>query len=242
MEIVAKGIQKRFFRKRGESNYFFAVRECDFLLPEGSVTVLTGHSGSGKTTLLSMLAGLLAPDTGEVTAAGRGILSGEGPETGAPDGFRLYGPDDRKNSAFRCRHLAVVPQGRAVLDTLNVTDNCLLGLRLAGRETPESPARAEAWLERFGISELRDAMPRELSGGELRRVMLIRALMTGAEVLFADEPTADLDEENTGKVLDVLRAAAHEENKAVLVVSHDPEAMPFADRVFRMNKGEMTPV
>ena len=103
MEIIAKGISKRFFRKAGESNYFFAVKECDLSLPEAAVTILTGHSGSGKTTLLSMLAGLLAPDAGLVSA----------------DGRNLYGSDDRENSAFRGRHLAVVPQGRAVLDTLN---------------------------------------------------------------------------------------------------------------------------
>ena len=225
MEIIAKGISKRFFRKAGESNYFFAVKECDLSLPEAAVTILTGHSGSGKTTLLSMLAGLLAPDAGLVSA----------------DGRSLYGPDDKENSAFRGRHLAVVPQGRAVLDTLNVLDNCLLGIRLAGREAADSSAKAEEWLERFEILPLRSAMPRELSGGELRRVMLIRALMTEAEVLFADEPTADLDEENTEKVLEALQTAAHQQQKTILIVTHENEALKIADRVFRMNKGEIVP-
>ena len=84
-------------------------------------------------------------------------------------------------------------------------------------------------------------MPRELSGGELRRVMLIRALMTESEVLFADEPTADLDEENTEKVLSVLQTAAHQQHKAILIVTHETEALKIADRVFRMNKGEIVP-
>ena len=96
MEIIAKGISKRFFRKAGESNYFFAVKECDFSLPEAAVTILTGHSGSGKTTLLSMLAGLLAPDAGLVSA----------------DSRSLYGPDDKENSSFRYRRISFRRNGR----------------------------------------------------------------------------------------------------------------------------------
>ena len=220
MIIEAKGIAKRYSRKTGESNYFYAVRETDFVLSEGSLTVLTGRSGSGKTTLMSMLSGLLTPDTGTVTA----------------DGQALYEMNDPALSAFRSRHIAVMPQGRAAVDALTVTENILLNARLAGLKEKDVRAKAEAWMEHLGISALKDAFPRELSGGELRRMTLARVLLPEPDVLMCDEPTADLDDENTVLVLETLKnyaASGH----AALLVTHETAAPRYADAVYRMDAG-----
>ena len=220
MKLQARNISKKFFRKKGSSNYFYAVQPCDFDLEEGMLTVLMGHSGSGKTTLLSLLSGLLSPDSGTVTV----------------DGQNLYAMKDGSLSSFRAAHLSVVPQGRAALDTLSVLENTLLNARILHQETPDTLTQARGWLERFGMKDLMDASPRELSGGELRRMTLCRALVTEPEILFCDEPTGDLDEENTKQVLETLRDYAHT-GHSVLLVTHETEAAACADRLLKMKEG-----
>ena len=213
MDIIARGLTKRYFRKAGQSNYIDVIREMDVDLPAGALTVLTGRSGSGKTTLLSMLAGLLTPTAGTVAA-------------GETD---LYQLDDPALSRFRSAHIAVMSQGRAVLDILNVRDNMLLGARMKDGGGPDLAKRLEALAERFRMQDLLDAWPPELSGGELRRVMLIRALLTGADILLCDEPTGDLDGPMTALVLETLREYARS-GHAVLLVTHEAEADRYADR------------
>ena len=117
MRLEAKGIEKWYFRRRGDSNRFYAVRKCDLTLLPGTLTVLTGRSGSGKTTLLHMLSGILTPDDGTVLA----------------DDLDLYAMDDRSLSAFRNAHIGMLPQGGDVLPDLTVMENILLphGIRLA---------------------------------------------------------------------------------------------------------------
>ena len=220
MKLQARNISKKFFRKKGNSNYFYAVQPCDFDLEEGTLTVLMGHSGSGKTTLMSVLSGLLLPDSGSVMI----------------DGQNLYAMKDGALSAFRAAHLAVAPQGRAALDTLSVLENTLLNARILHRETQDTLSRARGWLERFGMTALMDARPRELNGGELRRMTLCRALVTEPEILFCDEPTGDLDEENTNLVLEALRDYAHT-GHSVLLVTHEAEAASCADRLLKMKEG-----
>ena len=169
---------------------------------------------------MSILAGLLPPDSGSVTA----------------DGQDLYAMKDGPLSAFRAAHLAVAPQGRAALDTLTVLDNTMLNARILGRENAETLGRARDLLERFGMTPLLDASPRELSGGELRRMTLCRAMVTAPEILFCDEPTGDLDEENTRLVLETLRDYAHA-GHSVLLVTHESEAAAYADRLLKMREG-----
>ncbi|MBR2823658.1 MAG: ABC transporter ATP-binding protein [Clostridia bacterium] len=220
MKLQAQNISKRFFRQNRNSNYFYAVQPCDFDLEEGALTVIMGRSGSGKTTFMSLLAGLLPPDSGGVFAEGK----------------NLYTMKDKALSAFRAAHLAVVPQGRAALDTLSVWENVMLNARILRRENEETAGKAKELLDRFGMTPLKDARPRELSGGELRRMTLCRALVTEPEILFCDEPTGDLDEENTRLVLETLRDYAHA-GHSVLLVTHEPEAAAYADRLLKMKEG-----
>ena len=220
MMLRAENVSKRYFRQSGQANHFYAVRDVSLALEPGAVTVLMGRSGSGKTTLLHMLAGLLTPTEGRVWL----------------DDSDVYAMDDRALSRLRNARLGVVPQGRSAIDTLTVTENILLPGSLCGK-TPDMES-ARRWMEAMDIIHIGDARPAQLSGGELRRMAIARALQQGTDVLLADEPTGDLDDENTHRALKVLQSAARA-GRAVLIVSHDPVAEQYADRVLRMDGGRL---
>ncbi len=222
MELIATGLTRRFLRHTGDSSAFEAVRPVDLTLRSGEMTVLTGRSGSGKTTLLTMLAGLLTPSGGTVTL----------------DGRDLYRLSDAELSGLRVRHFAVIPQGASAISSLSVMENILFPAALAGRKPPV--CEAEALMERLGILPLRNVSPGELSGGELRRMAVTRALAGSPDFVFADEPTADLDDENTALVLTFLREAARN-GASVFVVTHEKDAAAYADRLLHMDAGTLTP-
>ncbi len=217
--LRAENLSMRYFRKTGQANHFCAVKDASLALRPGEVTLLTGRSGSGKTTLLHMLAGLLTPTEGRVWL----------------DDADLYALPDAALSRLRNAKLGVIPQGRSAVDTLTVLENVLLPGQLRGEKG--DPDGALRWLDALGIANLRDARPAELSGGELRRMAIARALAGNPEIILADEPTGDLDDENTAAVLALLRGFAVEQGKAVLLVTHDSEARPYGTRVFRMDGG-----
>ena len=183
---------------------------------------MTGRSGSGKSTLLNMLGGLMKPVTGRVLV----------------DDADLYALSEEGRAELRRRHIGIAPQQLMVLSGLSVRENILLPALLAGEET-EAAARADELMERLGIRKLGAVHPAELSGGELRRVTIARALVMRPEILLADEPTGDLDEETTRSVLSLLRAAA-DEGTAVLLVTHEPAAKDYVDCCRRMDAGILT--
>ena len=220
--LIANNLCKRYFRKNHHANCFYPVRAASLALRPGEVTVLTGRSGSGKTTLLHMLAGLLTPTEGEVLL----------------DDVNLYALPDAALSRLRAEKTSVVPQGRSAVDTLTVLENILLPARLRGMNGDAAAARQ--WMKTLNIANLADVRPAELSGGELRRMAIARALAQDAAILLADEPTGDLDDENTERVLEVFADAAHERGTAVLIVSHDSAALKIADKRFRMDGGALT--
>ena len=221
MELIATNIARRYLRGSGQANFFEAVHPVSLALRGGEMTVLTGRSGSGKTTLLTMLAGLLTPTAGTV----------------ALDGRNIYALPDSELSQLRTRHFAVIPQAASPVMPLTVMENILFPAALAGKEPPLR--RAEALMERLDILSLRDVMPHELSGGELRRMAIVRALAAAPDFIFADEPTADLDDENTAAVFALLRETA-EQGAAVFVVTHETDAADYADHLWRMNAGTVT--
>lgn len=221
MAVKAESIAKRYFRKTGGANYFYAVKPLSLEIKAGEMAVLTGRSGSGKTTLLNMLSGLLAPTEGKVWI----------------DSTDLYSLDDRALSRLRGERIGVVPQGRSAIDTLTVLENILLPAKLYGRLLPIEAA--SQWMERLDIANLRGARPAELSGGELRRMAIVRALAQSPDFLFADEPTGDLDDENTNLVLSAFRDYAHQQKKAVFVVTHENDALLYADHIYKMDGGQI---
>lgn len=222
MLIEATSLTKDFPRARKGSRLFTAVAPLDLALEARQLTVITGHSGSGKSTLLSMLAGMLPPTAGTV-------------RLGEAD---LYAMRDEERSRLRNERIGLIPQGHTALRSLSVLENVLLpSVLYAKAEPPRS--RAEELLAAVGLSDLADARPNELSGGELRRVAVARALLMNPCIVLADEPTAGLDAENATTVLRLLREAA-DGGAAVLIVTHEPEARRYADRTFAMDGGHLS--
>lgn len=221
MIIEATGLTKEFARARGGKRLFTAVHPLDIGLEERQLTVVSGHSGSGKSTLANMLAGILTPTAGHVRL----------------DGTDLYSLRDEELSRLRNERIGLVPQGHTALRALTVLDNVLLPSILYTKD--EAPAdRARELLASVGLGDLADAAPTELSGGELRRMAIARALLMDPAIVLADEPTAGLDSTNATAVLTLLRDAA-DRGAAVLVVSHEAEAQRFADRSYVMEDGHL---
>ena len=222
MIIEATGLTKEFARARGGKRRFTAVHPLDIGLEERQLTLVSGHSGSGKSTLANMLAGILTPTAGYVRL----------------DGTDLYSLRDEELSRLRNERIGLIPQGHTALRALTVLDNVLLpSILYAKAEAPVD--RARELLAAVGLGDLADAAPTELSGGELRRMAIARALLMDPAIVIADEPTAGLDHANATAVLTLLRDAA-DRGAAVLVVSHEAEARSFADRCYTMEDGHLS--
>ena len=221
MIIEATGVSKEFARARGGKRVFTAVHPLDFGLDERQLTVISGHSGSGKSTLLTMLAGILTPTAGHVRV----------------EGTDLYSLRDEERSRLRNARIGLVPQGNTALRALSVLDNVLLPSILYSADEA-SAGRARELLDAVGLTDLAEAKPTELSGGELRRMAIARALLMEPSIMLADEPTAGLDNANATAVLTLLRDAA-DRGTAVLVVSHESEAQRFADHCYAMEGGRL---
>jgi putative ABC transport system ATP-binding protein len=220
MSLAAVNISKEFIRAGKGTNRFEAVKEMSLSIEKGTVTVLKGRSGSGKTTLLNMLSGLLLPTKGKVIF----------------EGTDIYSHDDRELSDLRNKHFGVIPQGQTALHSLTVYENILLPFTIYSDDPNE--AYAKKLMEDLDIAHLAEIRPRELSGGELRRMAVARAVVRCPDVIFADEPTGDLDDENTAKVFETLTGLAAE-GAAVFIVTHENDAEKYADRLYRMDSGKL---
>ncbi len=219
MKLTAKGISRRFFRNARNSNYFYAVEKTDLDLEEGKITVLIGRSGSGKTTLINMLAGVLTPTEGSVML----------------DGQDIYKLSDTDRSITRCRHIGYIPQGQTGLQSLTVLEN-VLAPSVMYPSNSDQTKYAHELLNAMSIDDLSDIYSNELSGGELRRMSIARALINSPEIIIADEPTADLDNDTTSLVLGLFRQLA-DNGASVLIVTHESDVLSYADRVCKMDKG-----
>ena len=217
--LFAKDIKKQYFRKGQNTNIFTAVDTLDIELAAGEVTIIKGRSGSGKTTLMHMLSGILSPSEGAVFF----------------DGQDIYRMSEKELSRLRNEKFSVIPQGQGAIGSLNVLENVLLPFSLYNKEKGKED-EAVKLLEKLGIDHLKNVLPRELSGGEMRRMSIARALLKKSDVIFADEPTGDLDDENTKLVFDLLKQAA-QEGAAVLIITHESGASQEADHIYRMDAG-----
>ena len=224
MRVNAQKISRDFIRKSASSNVFCAVQETDIELLPGTVTVISGRSGSGKSTLLNMLSGILTPTSGSVMY----------------DETDIYALGDEERSLFRNRHIGYIPQGTSAIAALSVRENILLPVMFCDGAPDDKSyiSRAGELMEQLFISELCDVRPAELSGGELRRMAIARALLLSPDVIFADEPTGDLDDENTRLVFKLLRRCA-DEGAAVFIITHESDTDGIADKGFRMDAGAL---
>lgn len=221
MKLIAQNVRKDFPRANKSSNFITAVYPVSMALESGQMIEITGRSGSGKSTLLNMLAGMLMPTDGKVLL----------------DETDMYALDEKTLSKLRNEKIGLVPQGHTALLSLTVLENVLLPSILYSKAQPPE-AQAKELLEQVGIGSLMNAKPNELSGGELRRMAIARALLMRPGILLADEPTAGLDNENTRAVLSLLRKAA-DDGAAVLLVTHENEAAQYADQVLTMDGGRL---
>jgi putative ABC transport system ATP-binding protein len=198
-----------------------AVRGVDLEVPEGEVVLIMGPSGSGKTTLLSILGAMLRPTSGRVMAAGSDIAAL--PESKLP--------------RFRAGTFGFVFQDFNLLGALTARENVEFALNLAGVTGKPAHLRAEELLEGFGLASRLDFKPHKLSGGEKQRIALARALANRPPVILADEPTANLDSKIGHEIARLLRSAATEEQRAVVIVSHDNRLKEVADRILWLEDG-----
>jgi putative ABC transport system ATP-binding protein len=216
MILDARGLSKEY--KRGGVP-FPAVDNVSLSIDGGEFVCIVGRSGSGKSTLLNMLAGLLTPDSGDIVFDGR-----------------PYGDmDDDAISLLRNTRLGYIMQGYSVLPNFTVLQNVIIPHLLFKRGGNPTP-RALELLDTVGIRGLSAQYPAQLSGGELRRVSIARALLSSPELLLADEPTGDLDEETAAEITRLFASVAAE-GTAVLMVTHDSDAAACADRRFVMRSG-----
>lgn len=204
-----------------------ALDAVDFTAGAGEAIAIVGPSGSGKSTLLHCLAGILRPDAGSVTFAGNA-----GP-------VRLEKLGDGELSKLRREHFGFVFQQGMLLPELTAVENVALALMLNGTARRAAETGAAEWLQALGLGGMEQRRLGELSGGQVQRVAIARAQVTGARVLFADEPTGALDSATSTEVLDVLLGSAAANGRTVLIVTHDPQVAARCGRVVELRDGRI---
>jgi putative ABC transport system ATP-binding protein len=217
----ARGLTKTYGRGDTEVH---ALRGVDLDLPRGRFTAIMGPSGSGKSTLMHCLAGLDQASGGTVTVAGTDLGS----------------LDDDALTVFRREHVGFVFQSFNLLPMLTAEQNILLPLELGGvRIDDTTRERAHTLADTLGVADRLGHRPAELSGGQQQRVAIARALITQPDLLFADEPTGNLDSTTSADVLEHLRRSVRELGQTVVMVTHDRDAASYADDVVSMQDGRI---
>ena len=217
--IQTQGIKRCFKTSSGE---FWALKGIDLQIPKGRLTILKGRSGSGKTTLLNILGALDAPTEGTLLYEGKDITQ-----------F-----DERARTKLRRNQVGFVFQSVALIPMMSAIENVEYALRLA-RYPGDRQARAKECLKLMGLTPRMNHLPQELSGGEQQRVAIARAIAHKPEVLFADEPTAELDT-NTGlQVVKIFKELAQTEGVTIVMTTHDPGLMEIGDVVYELEDGEV---
>ena len=215
-ELILKEV---FYRYPGTKTD--VLKGVDAVFPEGTVTAVMGRSGAGKSTMLYLLAGLDVPTGGTIFYNGREL------KRAMLDGYRRT-------------EVATIAQNYLLFPTRTALENVLYPLELAKVEKNAALQEAKRHLASVGIpEELHHRLPSKLSGGEQQRVAIARALASHSNVIAADEPTGNLDEENADAVMALLKKLAHEESKTVIVVTHDRLLAEEADRCYRIKRGKI---
>jgi len=219
-EIVIEGLTKTF--RVGDVDVH-ALRGVNLKVESGEFVAIVGPSGSGKSTLFNILGGLTPPTSGRVTIDGRDLMAMTDPE--------------RTN--LRKRTLGFVFQKYNLLPTLTARDNIEIARHIAGKNGRDRDPQFEETLKLLGISSRLDHKPRALSGGEQQRVAIARAIVNHPALLLADEPTGNLDTENSIAVLELLRDLNERMGQTILMITHNPEAAEYAHRIVKMRDGRI---
>ena len=217
MLLNVRNLRKDY--QRGQQT-FAAVNNVSFSMQSGDFKCIMGKSGSGKTTLLNMIAGLLTPTQGKVTF----------------NDVNLFELDDQQVSAFRNQHIGYIPQGSSLLPNLTAIDNIRLPYYLTKRPNKSSFSYAKSLLEKAKVSYLQDVYPANMSGGEMRRIAILRALICQPQIIIADEPTSDLDEESSTDIMQLLKEI-NQQGTALLIVTHDHDVANYSQNILKMSAG-----
>jgi putative ABC transport system ATP-binding protein len=219
--IQTRRIEKNFHEGR---ETITVLKGIDFSAERGEIVSLEGPSGSGKTTFLSILGCILTPTSGEVLI----------------DGVPLGVESNGKNLAdVRKRSLGFVFQQFNLFPSLTAIENVEYALNVKGVRGKDARTEAARVIDAVGLGDRQNFLPRELSGGQKQRVAIARALAGSAPILLADEPTANLDSTVGTQVLEMFRALAKKENRALVIVTHDPKVRTIADRVVKIQDGAL---
>lgn len=217
--LEIRNLEKKFVQADRE---FWAAKDVNLSVSEGDFISIIGRSGSGKSTLLNMIAGLLEPTKGQILFDNKDITS----------------LSDEEVSIYRNTDIGYIMQGKSLLKNLTVLDNVLLPYYLFSRDE-DITKRALELLDQVGILHLKDTYPSKLSGGELRRVAIARALINNPKLLLADEPTSDLDSENTAEIMKLFQKISSK-GTAVIMVTHELDTLRFGNDVYRMDGGSIS--
>lgn len=221
--LEVEKLSKTFTGKGGEVK---AVRDVDFRARRGEVSVIVGPSGSGKTTFLYLMGSLERPDSGEINVFGVDICK-----------------QDTDLITYRREQIGFVFQFFNLIPTLTVEENVTLPMDVSGKSKPEEQKRAIELLERMGIdARLQKSKANRISGGEKQRVAIARALANDPDIILADEPTGNLDNETGNTVVNILVDLAKQDGKCVVIVTHDESILDAADWAYRMMDGKLSGV
>lgn len=208
----------------GEGDLRFEVLHgIDLKVKRGELLMLVGPSGSGKTTLLSIIAGILSYEKGSCSIFSK----------------NLDALSDAEKTIFRGKHLGYVFQAYNLIPTISIAENVSIPLLINGINKTNALNAAKERLQQFGLGDKADVMPAQLSGGQQQRVAIARAVIHNPELILCDEPTSALDQENGHLVMDYLRSIVSNENKGLIVVTHDPRIFEFADRIVHIEDGRI---
>jgi putative ABC transport system ATP-binding protein len=203
--------------------YRTILRDTSISFPKGEFAAILGKSGSGKTTLLNLISGIDRVESGDIYL----------------DGICLTGLNDLQRTLFRRQHIGFIFQFFNLIPTLTVWENVTLPLELNGTFNDAGKAHAQALLEEVGLGSRSRAFPDRISGGEQQRVSIARALVHDPQLVLADEPTGNLDEETGKTIMDLLDRLTRRAGKNMILVTHSPEAAFYADRVFNLHEGRL---
>lgn len=203
-----------------------ALNGLDFVINRGEFCSIVGTSGSGKSTLLNMLAGLEKPTKGEI------IIAGEHMET----------KKENQLVAFRREHIGFIFQSYNLLPTLNAIENVALPLTFQGIGKKARTKRACELLDMVGLSRHKKHKPTQMSGGQQQRVGMARALVVQPEIVFADEPTGNLDSATSEEMMELMRRVVREKHQTLVMVTHDDHLAGYADRIIRIKDGKIISV
>jgi putative ABC transport system ATP-binding protein len=218
--VEARKVDKRYDTGQVQVH---ALREVTFVVPRGEMVAIMGPSGSGKTTLLNCLSGLDAIDGGDVLI----------------EGHSLAAKSDDERTDYRARRMGFVFQFYNLMPVLSTVENVELPLLVARVPAKHARAKALAALEMVGIAERAAHLPDELSGGQRQRVTIARALVNDPAIVWADEPTGDLDSENAAEIVGLMRTLNQGQGLTFLIVTHDISVGRATDRIVRMVDGQI---